>query len=72
MPWSRLDPASVADALQVEIEPGSTDDTDAAATQVLAHLREQLQAGAYIAIQDHEGHTFIGTPAEATERMMAA
>ncbi len=72
MPWTRLDPASVADALQVEIEPGSTDDTDAAATQVLAHLREQLQTGAYIAVQDHDGYTFIGTPDEAAEHMMAS
>ncbi len=45
---------------------------DAAAAQALDHLREQLQTGGYVAIQDHDGHTFIGTPDEATERMMAS
>ena len=53
MPWTRLDPASVAGALQVEIVPGSTDEPDAAAAQVLANLREQL----YVNV--HElGHCF--------------
>ncbi len=72
MPWTRLDPASIADALQVEIVPGSTADDNAAAAQVLANLREQLQTGAYVAVQDHEGRTFIGTPDEAAEHMMAS
>ena len=72
MPWTRLDPASVADTLQVEVQPGSADDDAAVAAQVLAHLREQLQTGFFIAIQDHERHTFIGTPDEATERMLAS
>lgn len=71
MPWTRLDPASVADALRLDYEPGSEADK-AAAAQALDHLRQQLATGGYVAIQDHEGHTFIGTPDEATERMMAS
>ena len=69
MPWRRFDPADVADALRLTYEPGSEAD-EAAAAQALDYLRQQLQAGSYIAIQDHQGHTFIGTPEEATERMM--
>lgn len=72
MPWTRLDPTSVADALQVEIVSGSAADDTAAAAQVLANLREQLQTGAYVAVQDHEGQVFIGTPDEATEWMMVS
>lgn len=71
MPWRRLDPTAVADALRLDYEPSSTED-EAAATQALDHLRQQLATGGYVAIQDHEGHTFIGTPDEATERMMAS
>ena len=37
---------------------------------MLAHLREQLLSGAYVAVQDHTGRTFIGTPEEALEHMM--
>ena len=48
MPWTRLDPTSVADALQVEVQPGSADDDAAVAAQVLANLREQLQTDAYV------------------------
>ncbi len=70
MPWMRLEPHAVADALRLDYEPGSTEDE--AAAQALGHLREQLMTGGYVAIQDHEGHTFIGTPDEATERMMAS
>lgn len=72
MPWTRLDPASVADVLQVEIVPGSTDDDAAVTAQVLSHLREQLQTGGYVVVQDHEGRVFVGTPDEAVERMMAS
>ncbi len=71
MPWTRLEPDKVAGALRLDYEPGSAED-EAAAAQALAHLREQLATGGYVAIQDHEGHTFIGTPDEATERMMAS
>ncbi len=71
MPWTRLKPHVVADALRLDYEPGSAED-EAAAAQALDHLREQLMTGGYVAIQDHQGHTFIGTPDEATERMMAS
>ncbi len=71
MPWMRLSPDVVADALQIDYAPGNAEG-DAAARRALDHLREQLMTGGYIAIQDHEGHTFIGTPDEATERMMAS
>ena len=69
MPWTRLEPDVVADALQLDHDPGTAAD-EAAAAQALDHLREQLATGAYIAVQDHEGRTFIGTPDEAVERMM--
>lgn len=71
MPWTRLKPHAVAGALRLDYEPGSAED-EAAADQALDHLCEQLQTGAYIAIQDGQEHTFIGTPDEATERMMAS
>ncbi len=71
MPWMRLEPHAVADALRLDFEPASAEDA-AAAKQALDHLRQQLATGGYVAIQDHEGHTFIGTPDEATERMMAS
>ena len=69
MPWTRLKPDVIADALRLDYDLGSIAD-EAVAAQALDHLREQLATGAYIAVQDHEGHTFIGTPDEAVERMM--
>lgn len=69
MPWTRLEPDRVADALRLDYESGSAAD-QAAATQALNHLREQLVTGGYVAIQDHRGQTFIGTLDEAVERMM--
>ncbi len=68
MPWTRLAPAGVVDALRADV-CGDAED-DAVAAQALDHLREQLLTGGYVAVQDHTGRTFIGTPAEATERMM--
>ena len=69
MPWTRLEPDVVADALQLDHDPGTAAD-EAAAAQALDHLREQLMTGGYVAIQDHRGQTFIGTLDEAVERMM--
>ena len=69
MPWRRLNPAAVADALWLDHEPGSTED-EATAAQALDHLRQQFATGSYVT--DHEGRTFIGTPDEAAEHMMAA
>jgi len=36
----------------------------------LAHMRSQLLGGQYVAVQDDDGGTFIGTPEEAVEHMM--
>lgn len=69
MLWTRLEPNVVADALRLDYDPGSAADK-AAAAQALDHIREQLMTGRYVAIQDHCGRTFIGTPDEAVERMM--
>lgn len=71
MPWMRLEPDRVADALQLDYEFSSAADKIDAA-QALAHLCEQLMTGGYVAIQDHCGQTFIGTLDEAVERMMAS
>ena len=67
MPWMRLSPAAVVQQLRAQHGPGDED----AAEQALAHLREALLSGAYIAVENDEGHTFIGTEAEAVEHMMA-
>ena len=69
MPWTRLDPGTVAQQLRAKFDEPGPDDA-ALTEQALAHVREQLLSGAYIAVQDHTGHTFIGTPEEAMERMM--
>lgn len=69
MPWTRLKPEVVADALRLDYDPGSAADK-AAAAQALDHMREQLVTGGLVAIQDHCGQTFIGTLDEAVERMM--
>ena len=69
MPWTRLEPTGVVDGLRVGCARGKAED-EAVAVQVLDHLREQLLAGHYIAVQDHTGRTFIGTPDEAIECMM--
>ncbi len=71
MPWTRLDGAMVARTLRAAWDNPSPD-ADALAEQALAHLREELLSGRFIAVQDHLGRTFIGTPSEAAEHMMAA
>lgn len=68
MPWTRLNPAAVVRQLRAEHGPGDED----AAEQALAHLREALLKGVYIAVEESvSGHTFVGTPAEAAEHIMA-
>ena len=67
MPWMRLSPAAVVQQLRAQHGPGDEN----AAEQALAHLREALLSGAYIAVENDEGHTFIGTEAETVEHMMA-
>ena len=70
MPWTRLDPAKVAPLLRAAWDPASPSD-EALAEEALARLREELRSGRFIAVQDHLGRTFIGTPEEAVERMLA-
>ncbi len=70
MPWKRLDSAVVARALRAAWDAPAPD-RDVVAAEVLAHMREQLLGGHFIAVQDHLGQTFIGTPEEAAEHMMA-
>ncbi len=63
MGWKRLDPAQVARQLRAAFdrpEPGTTELAEAA----LAHTRSPLLAGQYVAVQDDDGHTFIG-PSQA-------
>ena len=68
MPWTRLNPAVVVQQLRAE---HGLEDKDIA-ERALAHLRENLLSGVYIAIENSvSGYTFLGTPAEAAEYMMA-
>ncbi len=71
MPWTRLNPVKVAEQLRAEIAP-IVPDAAQTAEQALSHLRDQLISGQYVAIEDHEGRTFIGTPEEAAEHMMGS
>lgn len=71
MPWTRLEAAVVARALRAAWDDPAPD-AEALADQALAHLREELLSGRFIAVQDHLGRTFIGTPSEASEHMLAA
>ena len=66
MPWRRLNPAVIVEHLCARCEAGDED----MAEQALAHLREALLSGAYIAVEDEAGRTFIGSHAEATDHMM--
>ena len=71
MSWTRLDPAGVVRHLRAEWDRAAPDGEDLA-ERALAHLREELLSGRYIAVQDGQGRTFIGTPGEAAEHMMAS
>lgn len=68
MAWMRLNPAAVVQQLRAEHGPGD----EGAAEQALAHLRDALLSGIYVAVEDSaSGRTFVGTEAEAVEYMMA-
>ena len=69
MPWTRLDPGKVAQQLRAGFDRPGPDDV-ALTEQALAHVRAQLLSGAYVAVQEHTGRTFIGTPEEALEHMI--
>lgn len=67
MHWTRLDPKGVIGHLNCE--PATPADA-ALARQALAHLSAELASGRYIAVQNHEGGLFIGTPEEVAEHML--
>ena len=67
MPWTRLNPTVVVQQLRASHGPGDED----LAEQALAHMRQALLSGTYVALEDESGHTFVGTEAEAREHMMA-
>jgi len=69
MGWRRLDPAQVARQLRAAYDLQEVG-TEELAELALAHMRSQLLGGGYVAVQDDEGGTFIGTPEEAVEHMM--
>ena len=67
MPWTRLNPTVVVQQLRADHRPGDEE----LAEQALAHLREALLSGTYVAVvEDGSGQTFVGTEAEAQEHMM--
>ena len=65
----RLDPAQVARQLRAAFDVQEAG-TEEMAEMALAHMRSQLLGGQYVAVQDDEGGTFIGTPEEAVEHMI--
>ncbi len=69
MGWRRLDPAQVARQLRAAFDRPEAG-TGEIAEEILAHARSQLLSGQYVAVQDDDGQTFIGTPDEAAEHMM--
>ena len=69
MKWRRLDPAQVARQLCAAFDREEAG-TEEMAEMALAHMRSQLLGGQYVAVQDDEGGTFIGTPEEAAEHMI--
>lgn len=69
MPWTRLDPAGLIPQLRFVHDPASPDDK-ALAEKATAHLRNVLLTGDYIAVQNEEGRTFIGTQDEAVEHII--
>ena len=71
MPWTRLNPMKVVEDLRAEVAP-IVPDAAQKAEQALIHLRDQLLSGQYVAMQDHEGRTFIGTSEEAAEHIMGS
>lgn len=71
MSWTRLNPVKVAEELRAVVAPVGPDALQLG-EQALIHLRDQLLSGQYVAMQDHEGRTFIGTPEEAAEHIIGS
>ncbi len=69
MGWRRLDSTQVASQLRAAFDRSEVG-TEEMAELALAHMRSQLLGGQYVAVQDDDGGTFIGTPEEAVEHMM--
>ena len=69
MGWRRLDSTQVARQLRAAFDRSETG-TEEMAELALAHMRSQLLGGQYVAVQDDDGGTFIGTPEEVVEHMM--
>ncbi len=69
MGWRRLDAAHVARQLRAAYDRPEAG-TEELTVMALAHMRSQLLSGEYVAVQDDDGETFIGTPEEAVEHMM--
>jgi proline racemase len=69
MGWRRLDSTQVARQLRAAFDRSETG-TEKMAELAVAHMRSQLLGGQYVAVQDDDGGTFIGTPEEAVEHMM--
>lgn len=69
MGWRRLDSTQVARQLRAAFDR-SENGMEEMAELAVAHMRSQLLGGQYVAVQDDDGETFIGTPEEAVEHMM--
>jgi len=69
MPWTRLNPDRLIPQLRFEHDRANPTD-EALARQATAHLRDGLLAGDYVAMQNEDGRTFIGTQDEANEYIM--
>ena len=66
MAWMRVKPSHVLPYLRADCGPEGSEIADLA----LAHVREALLSGDYIAVQHEGGHMFIGTESEAAEHIM--
>lgn len=66
MAWVRVRPDRVLPYLRADCGP----DGGKLAERALAHVREALLSGAYVAVLHDSGRMFIGTEAEAAEHMM--
>ncbi len=69
MGWRRLDSTQVARQLRAAFDRSDAG-MEEMAEMALAHMRSQLLGGQYVAVQDDDGGTFIGTLEEAVEHMM--
>ena len=69
MPWTRLDPAALIPQLRFVHDPANPDG-EALTEKATARLRKARLMGEYVALQNEEGRTFIGTQDEAAEHIM--